>query len=372
MNKESKGMDLEELFKKFGIEDKEGLKKDSDGNSIMASVTYTKDLDSDISDEEYARLCEENKMASDGSDIHDDDLKAKHIKAIEEGQIDKASVLHRNRILSIRGSDETIDKHGDLVRVDGWDVEDYKKNPVFLWGHDYSQAPVGRTVDVYKRYDDEGAPNNKSLMFKVHFPKKEVSEKADAVFKLFKSKTLNATSVGFMPTKMNNPSDEEEREQLGLGKYGVEFTSQKLWELSAVPIPSNGNALVVNSAEIKAACDLLKIEAKTMSSDKKEAHDGDNNVIHNSLSSGVSDKDIVELIDNVKELKSLMYSIVDTIKNINVGDSESKDIDPSNDSDADDSLYDIVLEGIENIDFTNKDKDNAVNAISELFSKKDK
>ena len=35
-------------------------------------------------------------------------------------------------------SDETEDRLGDVLRSDGWDLEAYRRNPVFLWAHDYT------------------------------------------------------------------------------------------------------------------------------------------------------------------------------------------------------------------------------------------
>ena len=41
-------------------------------------------------------------------------------------------------------SDETEDRLGDVLRTGGWDLEAYRRNPVFLWAHDYTHTPVGR------------------------------------------------------------------------------------------------------------------------------------------------------------------------------------------------------------------------------------
>ena len=50
-----------------------------------------------------------------------------------------------DRILSFVGTTATRDRMGDEIAVSGWDLKHYKKNPVFLWAHNYSELPIGRT-----------------------------------------------------------------------------------------------------------------------------------------------------------------------------------------------------------------------------------
>ncbi|NKI20347.1 hypothetical protein HFN20_03700 [Paenibacillus dendritiformis] len=49
-----------------------------------------------------------------------------------------------NRVLRFIGSTETEDRDQDVIRATGWQLENYKKNPVFLWAHDYTVPPIGR------------------------------------------------------------------------------------------------------------------------------------------------------------------------------------------------------------------------------------
>ena len=48
------------------------------------------------------------------------------------------------------GSDETIDRDGEIIKVDGWQLANYKKNPVILWGHNHSIPAIGKAERVYK------------------------------------------------------------------------------------------------------------------------------------------------------------------------------------------------------------------------------
>ena len=45
-------------------------------------------------------------------------------------------------------STESVDRQGDIVRATGGKLENYLKNPVVLWAHDYSKPPVARALSV--------------------------------------------------------------------------------------------------------------------------------------------------------------------------------------------------------------------------------
>lgn len=231
----------ESLLKSLGVSREEG----SDNMFERSfSLTQTKSL-SDISEEEYKTLVSANNLLDDGSFLPEED-RQKYLDGLSEN--DKMKVLWRDRILTIRGSDETPDRHGDIVTVDGWKTGDFQKNPVFLSQHKSWNNPIGRVVKVWKELNDTGAPGNKSLMFRVFFPTKDVSEEADNTFKMYKSGMMNSVSVGFRALKARIPQDLE-REALGMKDFGVIFLEQELYELSAVSIPANSNANQVKSLE---------------------------------------------------------------------------------------------------------------------------
>lgn len=139
-----------------------------------------------------------------------------------------------DRTLEIAGSTEDKDRMGDIIRSNGWKLKEFKKNPVFMWAHDYNKPPIGRATRVW--VDKE---TNK-LMFKVEFASPEVYEFADTIFKLYKGGFLHATSVGFIPLDWEGKDEENPNPKW----EGNVFTSQELLELSAVPVPANANALV--------------------------------------------------------------------------------------------------------------------------------
>lgn len=136
----------------------------------------------------------------------------------------KVKQLGQNeRRLRFIGSSEAEDRDGDIILASGWELGNYKKNPVFLWAHDYSIPPIGRALNV--------EVVNNELHFDIEFPEKGIHALADTVFELYKKGFMNATSVGFIG-KDGSPSSN-----------GTIFTKQELLELSAVPVPSNPTAL---------------------------------------------------------------------------------------------------------------------------------
>lgn len=143
-----------------------------------------------------------------------------HIKGIDEV----------TRTITFIASDETLDRYQEVIAYNSWDLSAFKKNPVFLWAHDYHSLPIG----VVKAWVDKQA---KALMASVRFPEPGLYEFADQVFNLFKEGFLRAVSVGFIATKWEN----------GDGKtvpWYRKYTGTELIELSAVPVPANPSALV--------------------------------------------------------------------------------------------------------------------------------
>lgn len=126
-------------------------------------------------------------------------------------------------------SSAAIDRDGDKISVEGWQLDNYRKNPVVLWAHDYRGLPIARSKQVWV----EGG----KLKSIAEFVPKETSEFADRVYQLYKLGFMSATSVGFRPIKWAWTEDNER-------KFGIDFESQELLEYSAVPVPANPEALL--------------------------------------------------------------------------------------------------------------------------------
>jgi hypothetical protein len=130
-------------------------------------------------------------------------------------------------------STAAVDRDGDTINPKGWNLKEYRKNPVVLWAHDPSQPPVARAEKTF--IDREKA----ALRSEAFFPSVDLYPFGNMVGRMFRQKFLNAVSVGFRPTEFKM-SDDEER----TGFFPTDFKKQDLLEYSAVPIPSNPEALV--------------------------------------------------------------------------------------------------------------------------------
>ncbi len=134
------------------------------------------------------------------------------------------------RTLQFVGSSEAVDRDGEVILAKGWQLKHFRKNPVFMWAHLYQEPPIGRATKVWVE--------DSKLMFDIEFADAETYPFADLIYRLYKGKFLHATSVGFIPDfdaiEHGNGEDAPRRT----------YTKQELLELSAVPVPSNPEALV--------------------------------------------------------------------------------------------------------------------------------
>jgi HK97 family phage prohead protease len=131
-------------------------------------------------------------------------------------------------------SSSAVDSMGDVLSVEGWDLTQYKSNPVILASHDAFSMPVARTTRLWV--------SGSRLMAEAEFPPAGVNRRADAVRSMVASGYLKGTSVGFTPLDWS-PS----RERRG----GIDVKRARLHEWSWVSIPANGQCLA-HLGDIKA------------------------------------------------------------------------------------------------------------------------
>jgi len=134
-----------------------------------------------------------------------------------------------DRTLIFTISTNSVDRMGDTIAVEGWDLDNYRKNPVVLWAHDSSGLPVAKCNKLWI----EG----KKLKAEAQFTPLGMAKFNDVVYDMYLQGFLSATSVGFMPTKYAFVDDPERR-------WGIDFLEQELLEFSCVPVPANPEALI--------------------------------------------------------------------------------------------------------------------------------
>jgi len=57
----------------------------------------------------------------------------------------------RDKPMAFVISTDDVDRHGDVIVSQGWHLESYRRNPVFLWAHDYARRL--EPVDTHRRAD---------------------------------------------------------------------------------------------------------------------------------------------------------------------------------------------------------------------------
>jgi hypothetical protein len=137
------------------------------------------------------------------------------------------------RIIRYMFSDDSVARDNHTIATAGWQLDNYLRNPVFLWAHDASQLPIGKVVDV-------GVRGGK-LMGDVEYLERDAYPFADTVYQMVRGGFLNATSVSWMPIEYRFSQDK--------GRAGgIDFLKQELLEVSQVPVPAMPSALVTARA----------------------------------------------------------------------------------------------------------------------------
>lgn len=144
------------------------------------------------------------------------------------------------KTVTVIASDETLDRMRDRIDPKGWDLKNYKRNPVVLIDHTHSiHALVGK-ADV--------AVEGDKLKATITLADPERVPAAGLVQALLDAGALRSVSVGFQAKKTELIRDDN-NEPTG----GFHFRKQELLEISFVPVPANPNALLSKDAP----CDAL-------------------------------------------------------------------------------------------------------------------
>lgn len=146
---------------------------------------------------------------------------------------------YEHRVLQYRITDESVDRYGDIVRAKGVRLDNYKKNPVVQFAHNYEEPPVGVSLKTW--FDKE---TNSVMAWPMFIDDRhDTTGRSELVYRLAKANIMRACSIGFVPIDVYNPGNTEERTKIGLGDYGVEFKKCDLMEFSPVAVPANPSAL---------------------------------------------------------------------------------------------------------------------------------
>lgn len=137
------------------------------------------------------------------------------------------SIDREQRTIDFILSDATIDRESDSIAAEGWELDEYRANPVVLWAHAHGEPPVAKARDIRVA--------NKQLKARDEFTTRELNPFGDMIFRLYAERFLSAVSVGFQPIEWTHAEDRQ---------GGVNFVRHSLLEHSCVPVPAHPGALI--------------------------------------------------------------------------------------------------------------------------------
>src|SRR5579884_274690 len=173
-----------------------------------------------------------------------EDIRA-HIKSLDLKAVDKLKkAKEENGSFDVIISTEDLDRSGEIVRQNGWEMGNYKNNPIVLWGHDYYSLPIGVCTETYET-TVHGVPATGARG--IFYPA-DINPLAQQVRRMYEFGLKHGmgvgctTSVGFIPKEFDEDNPRV-------------ITRAELLEFSFVPIPANqgvgparGRALTLDEA----------------------------------------------------------------------------------------------------------------------------
>jgi len=175
--------------------------------------------------------------------------------------------------LDFIASSETLDRYDEIISADGWNLDNYRRNPVFQNAHQYGDIifTLGKALVTEVRM----VGTKRVLFQRIEFAS-GVNPMARIAYGLYKGKFLNAVSVGFVPIRWETGSAD--------GPFHRKYLEQELLEVSAVGIPANPEALqlglkagAIQKADLRDLLELLGCLAKSLGqNDAENAEPGSN------------------------------------------------------------------------------------------------
>ena len=130
-------------------------------------------------------------------------------------------------MMDLIGSDDSIDRYNEVINQDGWQLDNFRANPVIPDCHDYSSIAcvLGKAVNVDVK---DGKLTNR-VQFCLDNPMGALA------YKMAKGGFIKSQSVGFIPIEWTNG---------GKGEPDRTYTKQELLEISLVVVPANPGATI--------------------------------------------------------------------------------------------------------------------------------
>lgn len=176
-------------------------------------------------------------------------MNAKYLRIYADTKSLSAADKEKGILRAVTGSDETIDRYGEIIDSATWQLEHYLKNPVLLWAHNLTfgedRPAIGKSIRTWVE--------DKKLKFDLQYDLKDPF--AADIYRKYIEGYLSMFSVGFIPHTIERIMDDTQP------NLRARLKNNELLELSAVPVPANPNAskqLRLNSFRTSTWDELVK------------------------------------------------------------------------------------------------------------------
>jgi hypothetical protein len=157
--------------------------------------------------------------------------------------------------LDFISSDATLDRYGEIISPAGWNLDTYRRNPVFQNSHQYGNIifTLGKALITEVRSAPSTLNSQPStfLFQRIQFAV-EANPVAKIAHALYAGGFLKAVSVGFIPLRWEDAPESSSFSSSSSSSSSSEvrqvrrrYLEQELLEVSAVAIPANPNALTL-------------------------------------------------------------------------------------------------------------------------------
>jgi HK97 family phage prohead protease len=136
-----------------------------------------------------------------------------------------------------------VDRHGTIISPDGWDLANFRQNPIMAYQHNTNSTDPDDILGTWEIRVENG-----QLVGTPNFEPADINPKAEKVRAKVDHGTLRAVSVGFIPRKYHW-GDKAKGERSDV----LYLDENELLEVSIVAVPSNPDALKRSIQDIREA-----------------------------------------------------------------------------------------------------------------------
>lgn len=167
-----------------------------------------------------------------------------YVRGLGAGHTRAGTVNPETFTIDAMVSTNELDRYETIIEPDGWDLENYLRNPVVFFNHEDRETPIGKCISIAKM--------SNGLLARTLFAASmaDCPDDAKEVWIMNRGGFLGAWSVSFWPRQWEGFQLEQ---PTGEVIHGIRFLEQELLEYSSVGIPGAPGALSLGLARVALA-----------------------------------------------------------------------------------------------------------------------